>query len=422
MRRLYLQIYLTLVAILVIVVVTMGLAGRFAFDDARFDDMITAAGELAANALPPPDAPRARQEEAIERLHDLLRVDLALYTSGGALIAEAGRPLPPLELEGPGRLRGFRGTWLVPMSDGRFLVTSIPRGPWRPRRWLLIVLAGIAVAVAVGAWPLTRRLTRRLERLKEGVDRFGAGDLAARVKIEGKDEIAALAQSFNTSAGRIEELMHAHKMLLANASHELRTPLTRINMALAMPAGIDAPQRERIKADITELDQLIGEILLASRLDAVPIPERTEDIDFLALAAEEAARDGIAVEGVPVNVHGERALLRRMIRNLIDNARRHGSDAAPDIRVSRHDGGRALLEVRDHGPGIPQDERERIFEPFYRLAGSAETGRGSGLGLALVRQIARHHGGDVTCGAAEGGGSVFAITLPASDAGVPRPA
>jgi signal transduction histidine kinase len=414
MRRLYLQIYLTIVAILVIAVVSVGGLARFAFDSARLDDMMSAAGELAVNALPPADAPRDRQQDAIGRLHETLRIDLALYSATGTLVAAAGRRLPPLDFDGPaGRMRGHRATWLVPMSDGRFLVTSIPRGPWRPGPWLLAALAAIAIAVAIGAYPLVRRLTRRLERLKQGVDRLGTGDLSARVGIEGKDEVAALAQSFNRSASQIEELVRSKRMLLANASHELRTPLTRINMAIALAGDQMSPdQREHVLADIAELDQLIEEILIASRLDAMHGPERSEEIDLLALAAEEAARDGIGVEGASVFVRGERALLRRMIRNLIDNARRHAGDVAPEVRVNRTADRRGAIEVRDHGAGIPAAERDRIFEPFYRLPGTAETGKGSGLGLALVRQIARHHAGEVTCEAAPGSGSRFTVVLP----------
>jgi signal transduction histidine kinase len=417
-KRLYLQIYLTIVVILVIATVAVGLMSRFAFDAERFDDMMTVARELAVKALPPPEAPPARQQEAVERLHDMLRIDLALYAPDGVLLAAAGRRLPPPDSDAalPIRLRGPHGAWILPLSDGRILVTGLWRGPWRPGPWVLVALLAVAFAVAVGAWPLVRRLTRRLERLKTGVEQLGEGDLGARVKIEGKDEIAALARSFNHSAGRIEELVNSHKMLLANASHELRTPLTRINMALAMSDTAANPrQREQIKADIAELDQLIEEILLASRLDAVRSTERFEEIDLLALVAEEAARDGIGVEGTSVLVHGERALLRRMVRNLIDNARYHGGDIAPQVTVNRLPGHGAQIEVRDHGPGIPESERGRIFEPFYRLAGSAETGRGSGLGLALVRQIARHHGGEVQCRAAAGGGSVFSIVIPATE-------
>jgi len=351
-------------------------------------------------------------------MHARLRADLALYAPSGMLLAAAGRPMPPVSSlpAHSGWLRGGpRGpTWLLRLNDGRALVIRLGRGPFRPGAWLLAALASIGVAVAVGAYPVARRLTRRLERLKAGVEQLGHGDLAARVRIEGKDEVAALALSFNRSAERIEELVRSHKLLLANCSHELRTPLTRIAMALALAGeGMDAGRREQLNADVAELDQLIEEILLASRLDAVNAVERSEEIDLLALTAEEAARDGIAVEGKPALVRGDRTLLRRMVRNLIDNARRHGGDAEPEVRVGR-DGNRARVDVRDHGAGIADDERERIFEPFYRPAGFSESGRGSGLGLALVRQIARHHGGEVTCERAAGGGSRFTVALPAN--------
>src|SRR5258708_10431900 len=176
-KRLYLQIYLTIVVILVIATVAVGLMSRFAFDAERFDDMMTVARELAVKALPPPDAPRARQQEAIERLHDMLRIDLALYSPGGELLAAAGRRLPPPDSEGalPVRLRGPHGTWILPLSDGRILVTGIWRGPWRPGPWVLVALLAIAFAGAVGAWPLVRRLARRPGRLKTGGVQLGEG-------------------------------------------------------------------------------------------------------------------------------------------------------------------------------------------------------------------------------------------------------
>ena len=415
MRRLYLQFYLTIIAILVIFAVAAAVVWRLGADDSRFEETLELAGEVATYALPPPQAPRPRQQAVLDQLHRRLRADLALHAPDGSLIAAAGRPLPiprPGRVE-PGWQRGRGGpAWVLPLRDGRVLVTRLMHRPWRPGAWLLAALGLLALAVAAGAYPVARRLTGRLERLKAGVERLGQGDLAARVPVEGKDEIAVLAASFNNSAARIDELVRSHKMLLANCSHELRTPLTRINMALALLGDdIDPAKRELLKADVTELDQLIEEILLASRLDAVRAPERAEDVDLLALAAEEAARDGIGAEGEAISVRGDATLLRRMIRNLIENARRHGGDAAPEVRVNRQDG-RAVVSIRDHGPGIPEGERERVFEPFYRRAGSAESGRGSGLGLALVRQIARHHGGDVTCRTADGGGSVFTVTVP----------
>src|SRR5262249_9606917 len=148
-----------------------------------------------------------------------------------------------------------------------------------------------ALIVAVAAFPVVRRVTRRLERLQQGVESLGAGDLSARVKVEGRDEVARLAQSFNGAAARIERLVGAHKMLLANPSHELRTPLTRIRLAIELlKQEVDPQRKAELEKDIAELDQLIDEILLTSRLDAVSALEVEEDVDLLALAAEECAR------------------------------------------------------------------------------------------------------------------------------------
>jgi len=415
MRRLYLQIYLTIIAILVLMIVAMGAVWRIAAAS-RFDHAIEAASDFVDTDLPPPGAPRAGVQGAVERLHRQLAADIALYAPDGTLLASAGRPIPPgrRERAATGWVPGPGGpSWLLHLNDGRALIVRLPRGPLRPGVWLITVLAALAGAVAIGAWPIARRLTRRLERLKSGVEQLGHGDLTARVAVEGKDEVAALAASFNSAAARIEELIKSHKMLLANCSHELRTPLTRINLALALVENsIDPVRRDQLKKDIAELDQLIDEILLASRLDAVRTPEREEDVELLALTAEEAARYDAAVEGETAVTRGDPSLLRRMIRNLLENARRYGGATAPDVRVGRLPDRRAWIEVRDRGPGISESEREKIFEPFHRLPGTAETGRGSGLGLALVRQIARNHGGDAMCLAAEGGGSRFRVVLP----------
>lgn len=417
-KRLFLQVYLTILAVLAVVILGAGAAWRFA-ERERAEHVIEEATEFLVQRLPPATAPREAQQRAVDALHRRMRVDVSLFAPDGSVIAEAGRAMPygMTQRAGPGtasaRLVGPPGrpTWTVPLADGRWFTARPPPSPWRPGMALIGLVAALGIAVAAGAWPVARNLTRRVERLRAGVEQLGQGDLAARVAVEGKDEIAALATSFNRAAARIEELVNARKMLLANASHELRTPLTRISMALELArAGIDAPTAAHLRADIAELDQLIGEILLASRLDALEGPEHTEVVDLLALAAEEAARDGIEVDGISVQVRGDPALLRRMIRNLIENARRHAGDSAPEVNVSQNSG-HAVLDVRDHGPGVPASERERIFSPFYRIAGSAESGRGSGLGLALVRQIAIRHGGTAECLPAETG-TLFRISLP----------
>jgi len=381
MRRLYLRIYFAVLASLAAFALAAGVLWRTVAEP-RGDHELVAT--IARNILPPEAAPAAEQQAALERLARDVAVDLGLFAADGTRLAAVGGALRAPERAGLQRGSG-EPLWATQLADGRWLVARLPhhrRGP----AFGLFALALILVAVAVGAYPVSRRLTQRLERLQRGVEALGAGELSARVKVEGRDEVARLAESFNRAAARIEELVAAHKSLLANASHELRTPLARIRMALEL--GKD---RREIERDIAELDALIDEVLLASRLDAVSSLENIEDIDLLALAAEEAARYDLEVEGEPLPLRGDPRLLRRMIRNLLENARRHG---APPITVSLRN---REIRVCDAGPGVPQAERERVFEPFYSK-------RGVGLGLALVRQIARQHGGEAVCE-----GSCFAV-------------
>jgi len=208
------------------------------------------------------------------------------------------------------------------------LVARIPAERTPARAFgFFATLALLALAVGAGAYPVVRRLTRRLERLKSGVEALGQGDLSARVRVEGRDEVAALAASFNRSAEQIERLVGAHRTLLANASHELRSPLARIRMAIEMLGAEANPAlRAEVARDIAELDALVDEILLASRLDAVAAIGTPEEVDLLALAAEESARVGAALDGSPTVVRGDAKLFRRMIRNLLENAKRHGGE------------------------------------------------------------------------------------------------
>jgi len=393
MRKLYLRIYLAVVASLAVFALVAALAWR-SFGEAWVSDETLAT--VARNVLPAAAAPAAEQQAALERLARDLRIDLALFAPDGTRLARVGRPIEAPQR--PGRQHRMRGppVWAAQLEDGRWLAARAPHrgGPG----FGFFVLALILIAIAVGAYPVVRRLTRRLERLHRGVTALGEGDLSARVKVEGRDEVARLAEGFNQAAERIERLVGANKSMLASASHELRTPLSRIRMAVElMKEGADPARKRELEQDIAELDALIDEILLASRLDALPGVESGETVDLLALAAEEASRYGIEAEGASMMVRGDARLLRRMIRNLLENARRHG---APPVTVSLKSG---ELSVCDSGIGVPAAERERVFEPFYRGA------RGSGLGLSIVRQIARRHGGDVRCE-----GNCFVVRLRAS--------
>jgi len=410
MRRLYQKIYLTIIASLLLVVLVAGGVWRWGGGPPG-PQVFEMAGELASMALPPADAPRSEQQRAVDHLAQRFRTDLALFDQNGMPIAAAGRPLPPPPPRGEGGwAMGMGGpAWSFRLPDDRWIVVRAPGGHRHPAIGLVLFLGGIALAVALVAYPVVRGLTRRLERLQAGVDTLGSGNLAARVSVEGKDEVARLAESFNRAAARIEELMGAHRMLLANASHELRTPLSRIRLGIDLLQQTHDPKYQAaLGRDVAELDLMIDEILLTSRLGAVQKPQLEESIDLLALAAEEGARyDDCTVEGEAVTVRGERRLLARLIRNLLDNASHHGM---PPLRVVvRRQEDRAILEVMDNGAGIPETERERVFSPFHRLGGDS---RGMGLGLALVRQIARLHGGDAVVAPQPGHPGCFQVSLP----------
>ena len=412
MRRLYLRIYLATLLSLAAFAIVSGMLWRHFGEPGPPGHLFEVIGTLARNVLPPAAASPGEQQAGLERLAADTGVDMTLFRADHSRLASVGPALPFAAHERRGMLHGWGGApaWAIDLPDGRWLVVRMAHHPGRPAGGFLFMLAIVALAVGVGAYPVVRRLTSRLERLQTGVDSLGAGDLSARVPVEGTDEVARLAESFNRAAARIEELVNAHKSLLANASHELRTPLTRIRMAVELlKESVDPKRKHDLEADIAELDALIDEILLASRLEAASGFEASEDVDLLALATEECARyEGVALDGQPLFVRGNSRLLRRMIRNLLENARRHG---APPIEVSvTRAGGRVALSVCDHGSGIPDAERERVFEPFRRYPGAAET-TGAGLGLALVRQIARRHGGEARC-VARAAATCFVVDLP----------
>jgi signal transduction histidine kinase len=284
--------------------------------------------------------------------------------------------------------------------------------------WALVFVV-LAMILSLGTYPFVRRLTNRLSRLQQTVGAFGRGELDVRASVEGHDEVSQLAQGFNLAAERIEALVAAHKRLLANASYELRTPLTRIRLGVELlTESADSSRKSELERDLRELDDLLEEILLASRLEALPkLDGADEELDLLALIAEECARYDQIEFDYPHSdsgthamwLQGNERLLRRLVRNLLENARRHGAPPT-SLRLSADEEGVAL-RVTDAGPGVAEADRERVFEPFFR-GGNAEENVGSGLGLSLVRQIARRHGGDAVCHARLDGRSEFIANLP----------
>jgi signal transduction histidine kinase len=186
-------------------------------------------------------------------------------------------------------------------------------------------------------------------------------------------------------------------------------------MAVELLASAEPDRRDALVAeaarDIEELDELVEDLLSSVRARGEP---RHLDVELGALVAEEAGRFSVAVATATSHLHGDPRMLRRLVRNLIENAQRHGQGAPVTVNT-KADGEHVVICVEDAGPGVPEGERDRIFEPFYRPAGHDETEHGGvGLGLALVRQIAEHHGGRAWVEARPGGGSRFLVELPLS--------
>ena len=415
-QKLYLRIWLAVVAAVAVLTLVVGWLWQMAIDFER---------EQYAN--------RAGRTSVIR-------------DSGGEVLAQA----PAQAVRVPGAGLEFQ----VQMKDGQRLYIQLPRSNRPPsspltsrrtRDWVQSpvgfawMLGLVALAVALGAYPIVRRLTKRLEGLQRGVERWGSGDLSTRLPVQGHDEVAFLAERFNAAAERVQTLLQSHKALLANASHELRSPLARIRMGIELMAQDPgtARQRTELTRSIDELDQLIDEILLASRLDArADDPNAlgpTEEIDLIGLAAEECARTGadleVAPDSSPLLLQGHARLLRRLVRNLLENARRYGTSpqtgqAAPVSlllsRVGPATHPRIRLAVEDQGPGVPAAYRDRIFEPFFRLPGASEREGGVGLGLSLVRTIAQRHQGTVCCEEGSTGGARFVVEFPVDHQSIPN--
>ena len=450
MKSLYLRIYVTVVVVLLLFASASGLLfqNHLERERVRADTVLTermgAWAELIQRSLPGVESPSVDQAAALREWSTRLRLPLALDSASGERLATS-ESFQRRQQEGGGvrglavRLEDGRTLWIMRPGGRRQPAAAAagpgfgelpPQGlgpdraagpgfPFVPPGWLqgvglVILLVLLFIAVAAGAYPVVRRLTRRLEALKRGVEQFGAGQLDHRVAVTGHDEVAAVAASFNVTAARVEALVRSHQSLLANASHELRSPLARMKMAVSMLDDAGPAQRERLKHEIdtnvAELDALVEEVLLASRLDAAPRRENDEPVELLGLVAEEGARVNASVVGAALSVMGDERLLRRAFRNLLENARRYGGG---EIEVSAEPlAGQALVRVSDRGPGVPEAMHERIFEPFFRLPGHAEQAGGVGLGLSLVQQIAVRHGGSVRCEARAGGGSCFVVSLP----------
>jgi len=291
-----------------------------------------------------------------------------------------------------------------------------------------VVVAALLVIGAV-AWLIARTFGRPIGELQRTARELALGHIDARVPpalTERADELGALAADFNLMAEKLSALIAGRQQLLAEISHELRSPLARLQAALALAVrreSLRPEDRERVEAEMRRMDHLIGELLRFSRLDAAATLERrllrVDELVAGILADEEveAAAAGCRLELATrgeLALVGDPALLRSAIENILRNAIRYSPPgAAVSVEAEARDG-RIAITILDRGPGVPEGQHERIFEPFVRVPGPGP-GTGTGLGLAIARRVFAAHGGSVRAQARPGGGLCVRAELPAAD-------
>lgn len=374
--------------------------------------------DLLGRDLPRPILEQARQGveagkpgpwRQVQRPHSA--ASLLLFMPDAPLHAEALLPPPPPREGPPGP------------GPGR------PGGPPPPMPWIAIASGLVAslLCSALLAWAIVGPI----QRLRQGFREVGAGRLETRMGQEfrrRRDEIGELGQEFDAMAQQLEALMAAQRRLFHDVSHELRSPLARLQAAVGL--AHQDPQRltaalERIERETQRLDEMVDELLTLARLESGtsgPLEEEVEAAALLRSIADDAAFEAEArgcrvllqdeLGEAPCLLRGRAELLGRALENVVRNAIKYTApDSVVDIRAWREDARTLALRVGDQGPGVPEEELEAIFMPFFRGA-EREQQRGYGLGLAIARRAIEAHGGQVVAGNRPTGGLQVDIHLP----------
>ena len=309
-------------------------------------------------------------------------------------------PAPPAD-----RSRGFmNGRFVVTRkaADGRYWLVSA--GPQKEQHWpfrpYALVAIGMTALLSLGA---AAGIVLPIRRLTTTLRQFGRGELTSRASTGRRDEIGALARSFNEMADRIERLVTSERRLLQDISHELRSPLARLKLAIKLART--SPDRDaaldRVERDVDRIAALTSELVEMACAEGEKHSLLLEKVDLARLISE-AAEDCKSESSREVRCDGDaeitcdRELLRRAIENVLRNAMRHSPDSAPvEIEVKR-DSGHTTVSIRDHGPGVPEEALEQIFAPFYRVEEARDAASGGiGLGLAIARSVVHLHGGTI---------------------------
>jgi signal transduction histidine kinase len=344
--------------------------------------------------------------------------DAAPQTTGTPAIADAQREARPVEAALPQKTEpipfradsegaGLLSLTTPPFIEGDFVaalrqkngswVAVAPRAEAFPNRWQQRVILWFILSLAIVAplaWLFTRRIVRPLEGFARAAEILGRDPSATILPLSGPAEIGRAANAFNQMRNRLRAFVDDRTAMVGAISHDLRTPLTRLRFRIE-----DVPERQRVGLlkEVTEMEGMITQVIAFIRDASTPGPrERHDFADLVAASVQDARLIGSEVSfdaGPSVPVEVDAVGIRRLLGNLLENAVKYGDRAKVRVRIRDK---QAVVEIVDDGPGVPEDEREHVFEPFYRSEAARRSGKpGSGLGLAVCRSIARAHGGDV---------------------------
>jgi two-component system sensor histidine kinase CpxA len=349
-------------------------------------------------------------QEYIERVnqvfgpeHHLLDANYKDVVTGADYSEYANRAV---EMEGPPHPMRGRFVMSRRTADGRYswMVIASPREPWNFLPYYGVLLAIIAVLL----WLLTSRLVVPLRKLANVMDEFGAGNLGARFNDSRRDEIGSLGNSFNQMADRVQTLLVAERRLLQDVSHELRSPLARLSFAVRLART--APDREaaidRVKKEIDRLTELVSSLIEVTRAEGDPTERPADTVQLDELLDRVSADCQLDAQSKNCRIHYRGAsdvkvawneeLLRRAVENVTRNAIRY-APAGSEVQVSMDkEGQEAVVQIRDYGPGVPEEKLSRIFDPFFRVEASRDSTEGGvGLGLAIARRAVSVHNGSI---------------------------
>ena len=333
----------------------------------------------------------------------------------------------------PARLPGGDFVIVRELGQGRYRFLIILPARFDPLG-VLPYFGAIVLAIALLGYALAVHLAAPLRSLRQVVDRFGGGDLAARARSARKDEIGELSRAFDGMAGQIQTLRAAELRLLQDVSHELRSPLARLGFNLELARTVEDPEVpfDRIKKDLDRLSHLVGELLELTCAEGDPSSRNREVVrldDLLVALIDDCATEAeakgcrLALRGSgEASLIGDPELLRRGVENVLRNAIRHSPEGSPIEVDFQLLGESATITVRDHGPGVPEAALGAIFEPFFRVGDDrSRAGGGAGLGLSIARRAIELHRGRVSARNADPGLRVF-IDLPIDPSSIRAPA